>query len=172
MKRKRTRQQIIKDIFSIPEVRKLIRELQKIEPKIDNVPHAWTPKDGVIYDFVETPKNGLDVFLENTLTQTLYKEDVVGADIGEDNFGHPYPSQIRAVNGRAIGMDVSVEKARLEMEKAGQLPIGLGGDCTYQKLKEQEKNRITHAFWEKEYINWLTWKHIWIWVKRRIHVSK
>lgn len=105
MKRKRTRQQVIKDIFSIPEVRKLIRELQKIEPKIDNVPHAWTPKDGVIYDFVETPKNGLDVFLENTLTQTLYKEDVVGADIGEDNFGPPYTSYVRAVNGRAIGLD-------------------------------------------------------------------
>lgn len=105
MKRKRTRQQIIKDIFSIPEVAKVNRELQKTEPKIDNVPHAWTPKDGVIYDFVEAPKKGLDVFLENKLMQTLYKEDVVGADIGEDNFGPPYPSQIRAVNGRAIGLD-------------------------------------------------------------------
>lgn len=145
MKRKRTRQQIINELFSNRQVQKLIRELQNLEK---NLPHPWTPKDGVIMDGEVVKERLGEKKLKLTSIEPTIRSDYMPSQ-------NPY-----------------IAEARLAMEKAGQLPIGLGGDYTYQKLKEQEKNRTMHAFWEKEYINWLTWKHIWIWVKRRIHVSK
>lgn len=142
MKKKLSQKQLIKKILSTPlptGLQKLALELKKTK-----WPHPWSPEDGVIMD--------------GKLVKERISPEIV---LPDDVMSLPTESSSALYSPE-------IQKARQAMIDAGELPVGLGGTFSFEKWKNSKSERIMHAFWEEHYTEWLTWKHIWIWIKRRI----